>query len=216
MRIQSLLIGVCIAFTASHAAGQEDTASDKPSIMETLNPFEVELIPVVDGNGITYVPTSQTGGMMGAMDEGMAMSMGGMSAMSMEATDMAMGAMGGSSSIPESELFRARMKIAIKRMRDAKTDAEKSQLMSFTETALQTRYDQMIEKRKTEITQLKASIAKLEADLERRAAAKDRVVKLQMQSAVLAAEGLLDLDTSTPRDSSRRNEGMGMMGFEGN
>ena len=179
--------------------------------METLNPFEVELIPVVDGNGITYVPTSQTGGMMGAMDEG---DVGMDSGMGMEMSGMS--AMGGGSGIAESDLFRARMKIAIKRLRDAKTDAEKTQLMSFTETALQTRYDQMIEKRETEITQLKASIAKLEADLKRRAAAKDRVVKLQMQSAILAAEGLLDLDTISPRDSSQRNDGMGMMGFEGN
>jgi hypothetical protein len=212
MRIQSLLAFVCLAFIASHATGQEDTATDTPSVAETVNPFEIEFMPVVGGNGVTYIPTSQTGGMMGAMDEGMDSSMD--SGMGMEMGGMS--GMGGGSGIAESDLFRERMKIAIKRLRDAKTDAEKTQLMNFTETALQTRYDQMIEKRKTEIMQLKESIAKLEVDLERRATAKDRVVKLQMQSAVLAAEGLLDLDTTTPRDSSRRNAGMGMMGFEGN
>ncbi len=96
--------------------------------------------------------------------------------------------------ISDEKLFRYRLRTAISQISEAKGADEKAALLKYTQTALQEQYDAMIARRTKDVDRLKERLAKLDADLQKRAAAKDRVVKLQMQSVILAAEGLLDLN----------------------
>ena len=75
----------------------------------------------------------------------------------------------------------------------AKSEKEREVLHGYVRTAFSDRYDKLIADRKKDLEKLKQSVARLDSDLKRREAAKDRVVQLQLQSVQLAAEGLLEL-----------------------
>lgn len=91
------------------------------------------------------------------------------------------------------QVFRLGLQRAIQSLKKAKTDEESEVLRGYVRTAFSDRYDRLIASRKKDLDKLKRSVAKLESDLKRREAAKDRVVQLQLQSVQLAAEGLLEL-----------------------
>lgn len=140
----------------------------------------------------------------GDMGMGMEMDMGG-------GMDMGMGM----EAAPASEdVFRFRLKSAIKRIGAAKSEQEKATLMQYTEKGLADHYDEMIVRRRKDLERLKKSLAQLETDLGRREAAKERVVKLQLQSAILASEGLLDLKSLQPEgDGMGESSDYGGMGM---
>ncbi len=92
------------------------------------------------------------------------------------------------------QIFRLGLQRAIAALQKAKTEQEKQVLQGFVRKALSERYDRMISSRQEDLNKLKKKIAKLESDLKRREAAKDRVIQLQLQSVQLAAEGLLELN----------------------
>lgn len=135
---------------------------------------------------------------------------GGMGAMYGDG-DMGMGM----EAAPASEdVFRFRLKSAIKRIGAAKSEQEKATLMQYTEKGLADHYDEMIVRRRKDLERLKKSLAQLETDLGRREAAKERVVKLQLQSAILASEGLLDLKSLQPEgDGMGESSDYGGMGM---
>lgn len=197
MNQKTILFSALIGFLGSNAMGQspkpppQSPAHQLPNQAKIENPFEIDF---AGNNELDYMGMEMGMG----MDDDMGMGMMGMS------EDMGI-------NLSEDEVFGKRMEMAIHRMRHSKTDAEKSQLMVYTEAALRERYARMIKNRQADIERLKASVANLEGDLQRRATAIDRVVKLQMQSAVLAAEGLLDLNTlpqqTAPQENAPKNQG---------
>ncbi len=109
--------------------------------------------------------------------------------------------------------FRSQLRMAIARISSSDNDQEKAELMQFTQAALAQQYDAMITRRKAELQRLKDSLLKLENDLQKRETAKDRVIKLQMQTVTLAAEGLLDLNTLQPTNDYSGGYGAGEMGM---
>ena len=82
-------------------------------------------------------------------------------------------------------------------LKQSKDKSSKDILHGHIRTAFDERYDQMIDLRESDVERLRQSISKLEADLQRRKAAKKRVVDLQLQSVQLAAEGLLEINHVT-------------------
>lgn len=147
-----------------------------------------------------------------AIDEGygmeMDMGMMGMDDMGMETKPSA------------DELFRANLPRAIQQLKKSKTPEERTALQKYIRQAFEQRYDRMMADRKQDIARLRKSLTELESDLQRRTAAKDRVVGLQLQSVQLAAEGLLELNDLQGMGSSGEMGGgmdMGMgMGMGGN
>ena len=174
----------------------QNVPSNPPNIS---NPFDEN--PMGGGMG-------GMGGMYeGSGDMGMGMD-GGMGGM-----DMGMGGYGMEEAPTSDYVFRFRLKNAIKRIGAAKSEQEKATLMQYTEKGLEDHYDEMIVRRRKDLARLKKSLAQLETDLTRREAAKERVVKLQLQSAILASEGLLDLKSLQPESAGggdMMGGGMGM------
>ena len=127
-------------------------------------------------------------GLGGGMD-----SMGGMGFGRMEDEMMEMGMGMEYTEVMPDELFRHGLQRAIHSLKNAKSDKESETLRGYVRAAFSDRYDKMIADRTRDIARLKENVAKLEGDLKRREAAKERVVHLQLQSVQLAAEGLLDL-----------------------
>lgn len=140
------------------------------------------------------------GGEMGGM--GMGMEGGDMEGYGMaeESGMMGMGGYGASAPSPD-EVFRHGLQLAITALRKAQDDDERNTLRGYIRAAFEKRYETMIEGRKTDIARLKKSVANLEAEMQRREAAKDRVVQLQLQSVQLAAEGILEPNELLPRAS---------------
>jgi hypothetical protein len=125
------------------------------------------------------------------MGGGMEMGMGGMG--DYEGGDgMGMYGMGSMSSADQR--FQAGLQRAIAAIRKSDTEADQKTLLNFVRRAFEDRYDESIQSRQKQLLQIKQRVAKLEAELKRREAAKSRVVEVQLQSVQLAAEGLLDLD----------------------
>ncbi len=185
-------------FSFEAIAFAQDVPGNSPSIS---NPFDEN--PMGGGMG----GFGGMGDMYGSGDMGMGMS-GGMG--------MGMGGMDyGMEAAPTSDdLFRFRLKNAIKRIGAAKSEQEKATLMQYTEKGLADHYDEMVVRRRKDLERLKKSLAQLETDLSRREAAKERVVKLQLQSAILASEGLLDLKSLQPEgDGMGESSGYGGMGM---
>ncbi len=136
-----------------------------------VNPFDSKLFPGGDGMG-------------------MMAGMGGQN----DIAEMMTGGMGEAEFGPSADdLFRQGLQRAIYSLNAAQTDEQKEIIRGYIREAFEDRYLKMISERKRDLEKLKASVAKLESDLERREAAKDRVVQVQMQSVQLAAEGLLEL-----------------------
>jgi hypothetical protein len=67
-----------------------------------------------------------------------------------------------------------------------------STVESQLKTLLGEEYDAMLAKQRGDAERLRKRLAQLQADLERRASAKDRVVEVQLGKLVLEAQGLLD------------------------
>lgn len=118
--------------------------------------------------------------MHGGMGSGPAGMMGGMA--------------GGGALAKEERLFRAGLQRAIAALQQVKTEDEKKTLIGYVQIAFQQRYDRSIKQRRQELDRIKERVAKLEVDLKRRQAAKNRVIEVQLQSVQLAAEGLLELN----------------------
>ena len=158
------------------------------------------------------------GSMMGMDGSMMGDGYGDMGMDSMMYEDMSYGDMGGGSepAFSNEQLFRYRLRTAISQISDAENADEKAALLKYTQAALQEQYDAMIARRTRDLNRLQEKLTRLEEDLRKRAAAKDRVVKLQMQSVILAAEGLLDLNSLQSSGNNgydgEMDMGMGMMG----
>ena len=129
--------------------------------------------------------------------------------------DMGMGGMGMGATSPTRSIkeakFRSGLQRAIAALSKSKSDDEKAVLRGHVRDAFEKRYDETMASRKKDIDRLRKSIARLESDLQRRVAAKDRVIQLQLQSVQLAAEGLLDLGDLQGSSGSVPGGG----GFEG-
>ena len=121
-----------------------------------------------------------------------------MDGMDMGSMSMSMGDMSdphGAPAAPTAEVvFNVRLQRAIEILKSSKDAGKKKALQGFIKDAFSQRYDQMMSVRNQDITRLRKRLATLEADHQRRVAAKERVVQLQLQSVQLAAEGLLDLN----------------------
>ena len=117
---------------------------------------------------------------------------------------------------PEPDLeanFRRGLQRAIKMLKKSKNETSKEIIRDYIRTAFSQRYDRMIDQRKKDVERLRKSITQLENDLQRRTAAKKRVVELQLQSVQLAAEGLLEIDD--PQPAMRGFGGMGDSSSDG-
>ncbi len=176
---------------------QDPAAGDPSAPVETIRERQKNAVPNPFAQPIS-------GGMAGAgmaaesmMDmEDMMGGMGGMGG-DMDMADMGMG--GGMYGGPSPEqVFREGLQRAIVALRKAKSDEEKETLRGHIREAFENRYETMITERKRDIARLKQSLANLEAEMQRRAAAKDRVVQLQLQSVQLAAEGILEPNELLP------------------
>lgn len=187
-------ISVIILFATlqivTHAVAQEDAISATDTTAPTADTTAVQ---VANPFELTLQPSSAVQSEMMGMD---------MASMDMDASSMGMAMMDGEPAVPDDELFRYRLRTAISQISDSESAADKAAILKYTQTALQDQYDLMIARRKKDLERLKERLAMLEADLQKRAAAKDRVVKLQMQSVILAAEGLLDLNSLQSQPSS--------------
>lgn len=161
--------------------GFDGSQSEKRSLP---NPFD---LPARNAGSMSDMGSGDMEGMMGMEASG---------GYGMESDMMGMGG------YAPADPFQRGLQRAIEMLRKARSPTDKATLEGYIRKALEDRYAAMLQKRKKELEQLKASLAKLESDWKRRAGAKDRVVQVQMQSVQLAAEGLLDL-----------NQGQASMGF---
>jgi hypothetical protein len=164
-------------------AGQADRVKIIQS--KVPNPFEEK--PRGGGYGMMGVGGGDMEGMMGSFEEMEDEEMG------MDMVEMGMGMGTGGAASSQDQRFRRGLQRAIQSLQQAKTDSEKETLRGYVRDAFDDRYTKMIASRKGDLERLKRSVAKLESDLKRREAAKERVVQVQMQSVQLAAEGLLEL-----------------------
>ncbi|MFK8111044.1 MAG: hypothetical protein AB8B91_02515 [Rubripirellula sp.] len=204
-----LLLLTFIALVATSAWCQTKTPSKKQPMKKpsVLNPFE----RVYEAEGMEMsemdmggMGMDSMGGMEGMadMDMGMGMGMGGDMGMGMAASD------------PDYQ-FRQGLQRAIRMLQQSKAESQKETVRGYIRSAFESRYDRMMANRKQELDQLRKGIEKLERELQRRTAAKERVVQLQLQSVQLAAEGLLEagdlqgVEQVTPR---RQGEGDGFGG----
>ena len=169
------------ATRAGAQAVQADNGNKVPKT-KVANPFDAKLSSAGMGMG------EMMGGAMGGAMGGMGDDMEGMGMMS----DMGMGSGMEAGPSPD-QLFRHGLQRAIQSLKKAKTDSEREVLRGYIRIAFEGRYENLIARRKQDLERLKRSVVKLEDDLKRREAAKDRVVQLQLQSVQLAAEGLLEL-----------------------
>lgn len=191
--IKSLILSPVLFIALAIPALTQDAATTAPP-SATTKPIDNPFDDLANGEG-----GMMGGGMGGMMGMGMAEAgnyPGGYGA-GMEMDSYGDMGMGGAGVSPE-ENFRLALRKAISKLSSSQSDEEKASLMRYTQDALQQQYDKMIQRRRDELNRLKQSLAKLETDLQKREAAKDRVIKLQMQTVTLAAEGLLDLNTIQP------------------
>lgn len=196
--IKSLILSPVLFIALAIPALTQDAATTAPP-SATTKPIDNPFDDLANGEGGMMgggMGGMMAGGMDGSMGMGMAEAGGDMYGGGMGGYGMDMG-MGGSGVSPE-ENFRLALRKAISKLSSSQSDEEKASLMRYTQDALQQQYDKMIQRRRDELNRLKQSLAKLETDLQKREAAKDRVIKLQMQTVTLAAEGLLDLNTIQP------------------
>ncbi|TWU16216.1 hypothetical protein [Allorhodopirellula heiligendammensis] len=209
MKISILATSACLLLVP-HAIAQDEPRLSKDAAgapasapaTNVANPFELN---VPSGGGM--------GSMMGMDGSMMGDGYGDMGMGSMGYGDMS----GGSEpAFSNEQLFRYRLRTAISQISDAENADEKAALLKYTQAALQEQYDAMIARRTKDLNRLQEKLTRLEEDLRKRAAAKDRVVKLQMQSVILAAEGLLDLNSLQSSGNNgyggEMDMGMGMMG----
>ncbi len=120
-------------------------------------------------------------------DMGMSMEMDWMGGMGMDMME-------GTPGTGTDSRFRAGLRRAITALKRAKTASERETLLGYVREAFETRFQETIVTRRKELAHIKKRIAELESDLQRREAAKARVVAVQLQSVQLAAEGLLEFD----------------------
>lgn len=92
-----------------------------------------------------------------------------------------------------SELFQKAVRDSVQRLAQAKTEAEKQQLLEAVRTAFHERYQQAIAQRQRELNRIEKQLQQLREDLERRRAAEQKVVEVQLRTIELAGEGLVQL-----------------------
>lgn len=97
-------------------------------------------------------------------------------------------------SLPRSTSFSAPsqspMAAAIAALKSAKTDEQKAAAKEKVKIELEKQYDAFLAKDQTRVDQLFDRLKKLEEQLEKRKAAKDRLVELKLEMMVSQAEGL--------------------------
>ncbi len=199
---------IVLVFTATTVWAQERETQSNPSDAIAAEQSRAGKIPnPFDAGGL--------GGGMEMMDSGM----GDVEEMMGAAMDMGMGGMGGMGmgmgGMSGVDRFQLGLQRAIKMLGNAKTESHRTVLQGYIRDALETRYEDIIAKRRKDLERLKRSVAELEDELNRREAAKDRVVGVQMQSVQLAAEGLLNLtDLQGVSRSPGYSAGGDMMEFD--
>lgn len=117
------------------------------------------------------------------------------------------GEMGGYGGGSPPDPFRAGLDRLLDMLREAKSEAEKKQLMEYAREALAKRYKQQLERREAEISDLERRLDALRQEQQRRNDAAERIVDLQMRSLELAAEGLLERDQVITVDSPPERRG---------
>ncbi|MEM8669589.1 MAG: hypothetical protein AAGG48_18830 [Planctomycetota bacterium] len=193
-------------FESGRAAAQQNTGSSG------LN--------VPADNGLSATPKQKPGNPFRVPTNPGLRSGGGAPGMDMGMGDMAdfddmeemfgYGAMGSTGAFDPEDFFRRALQRAIRGLREAENDDDRTTIKGYIKTALEERYSRMIKKRREDLEGLKAKIQKLEQDLKRRESAAKRVIEVQMQSVELASEGLLELGEL--RGVKSRGGGMGMRG----
>jgi len=86
--------------------------------------------------------------------------------------------------------IRAQISAKAKELRAAETDEAKDEAKKATQTLLDGYFEADMKKREREIADIEARVKRLRAQLEKRRAAKDEIVQLQLKVIVNEAEGL--------------------------
>jgi predicted outer membrane protein len=184
-RIMRTILALALTCLVSSAWSQDEPPIRKQAATEATvqNPFEIADVMGAEG-------MAGMGMMGGGMEMGMMSAMGGGEGMG----EMGMGGMGmGMGGMPDPNAkFRHGLQTAIRMIQLAKSEEEKTVLRNFVREAFENRYDEMLASRQKDLEELRKGIKRLEQEIQRRGAAKERVVQLQLQSVQLAAEGLLD------------------------
>lgn len=150
---------------------------------------------MMEGSGY---PGMGSGSMGGYGGPGVNSSMGSGMGSEMEmgsGMEMGMGMMGGmpaAAAPTPSELFQQALQRAVQRLRSAKTEEEKQELLELVRSALSERYEQALTQREQELDDLEQRLQKLRTDLERRRQAQQKVIDVQLQTVELAGEGLVE------------------------
>jgi hypothetical protein len=103
---------------------------------------------------------------------------------------------------------RAQIAAKAKELRAAKTDEAKDEAKKATQTLLDSYFEADMKKREREIADIEARVKRLRAQLQKRRAAKDEIVQLQLKVIVNEAEGL-GFFSAPPSNSAGMEMGMG-------
>lgn len=108
--------------------------------------------------------------------------------------------------------IRAQIFTKVKELRAAGTDKSKDEAKKETQTLLDRYFEADMKERQREVAAIEERVKRLRAQLEKRQAAKDEIVQLQLKVIVNEAEGL---GFFTAPSSGSMGSGMGEMGAEG-
>ena len=105
------------------------------------------------------------------------------------------GGYGGEGQLSPSQLFQQAIQVAVMRLAQAESDAQKQKLLEVVRGAFNERYEQAIARRQQQLEQLEKQLQQLREDLERRRSAQQKVVEVQLRTVELAGEGLVELSS---------------------
>ena len=86
--------------------------------------------------------------------------------------------------------IRVQLDAAMKKLRNAETDEAKDEAKKETQTLLDSYFEADMKKREQEIADVELRVKRLRAQLEKRQAAKDEIIQLQLKLIEHEAEGL--------------------------
>lgn len=188
------------ALLAAAAAAQENAAKPSPQAdaggPTADNPFRAWRL-AVEQQSLKPQPSMQDGPGNGAYMGGYASGLGVMPGGPGGGYGGAAGGYGGgmSSEPSPSDLFQTAVRNSVQRLARAKTDAEKQKLLETVRSAFHERYQQAIAQRQGELDRLEQQLQQLRQDLERRRAAEQKIVEVQLRTVELAGEGLVELSS---------------------
>jgi hypothetical protein len=191
------------ATQATPAATPETSQPEAVPPVEPTEPLRARARRTVEPKAPTSTGTAtekaaQMGGMMGAMAGEMMMGSGMEDAMMGGSGGMmgpSGGMMGGSGGMMggspgEAGPIHIRLRREASRLRQAKTVEAKEQSKKALEALLSDYFDNDMKRRQAELDQVKQRVARLEALFERRQAAKEEIIELQLKMTVNESEGL--------------------------